>query len=241
MKSKRITGFIASMALASLASAGSFTTVNVADYVNSSVQFNPATFPTGSTDGNQGAGIPFEISLYNGSVGNWSATPGQQNNPAVDVLDVKVNAPGNETFYALLNNGFGTPGLNEYDLTFKATNGASVTFQSIGGVDTRDYNQNYFTNTISGSTVPWFNNDLGQRIDMREFTLPASFAGDTISDFVITQTSPGDNALFWGLTYGTGPATATPEPISVLLSGIGLLTIGVVGVKRRARSGRSAQ
>ncbi len=217
--------------------ADSLTTVNVSAYANSNVQFNPATFPTGIRDGNQNTGIPFDIALFGGIVGNWSAplnSPGTQ-------LDVKLDASGTRTFYALLNNGFGTAGINEYDVTFKATNGAAVTYQSIGGVDTRDYNQNVFTDTISGSTVPWFDNGLGQRLDMREFTLPAAFANDTISDFVITQVSPSDNALFWGLTYGTGSPTPTPEPVSLTLSGAGLLALGILGAKRWARASRDLQ
>lgn len=224
-----VTIFVAGMS-AALSPASTFTTVDVANYLNSSVQFNPSTFPTGITYGNRGADVPFDISLYQGSVGNWAAS---LNSPQ-EKLDVKLDATGATTFYALLNNGFGTPGVNEYDITFEASNGDSITYQSIGGVDTRDYNENYFTNTISGTTTPFFNNRLGQRMDMREFSLPSSFADDTITNFVITQISPSDNALFWGLTYSNG-VTATPEPLSLTLTAVGILAVGIL---RRSASKR---
>lgn len=229
MKTTIVLVFVAAVS-AVVTPAATFTTVNVANYLNSNVQFNPSTFPTGITYGNQGANVPFDISLYHGIVGNWAAS---LNSPQ-EKLDVKLDVAGATTFYALLNNGFGTPGANEYDLSFEASNGNSITYQSIGGVDTRDYNQNYFTNTISGTTTPFFNNGLGQRMDMRKFSLPASFANDTITDFVITQISPSDNALFWGLTYASG-VTPTPEPLSLTLTGAGILALGIVRRSKRLR------
>ena len=115
-----------------------------------------------------------------------------------------------------------------------------MTYQSIGGVDTRDYNQNVFTNTIAQTTFAWFDNHNSpnaQRLDLREFTLPSYFAGDTIASFSITQNDNGDIALFSGLTFSDQPVvTSVPEPTSLalLLSGVGLLAAGA----RRRRSAR---
>ena len=199
----------------------SFTTTDISSYVNSNVAFNPQTFPTGTTTGNEGTNIPFDVAKYNGIAGTWNAYYS-----ATGVLDVKLNVSGQASFYALLNNYDGTPGADEYDITIKATDGDSVTYQSIGGVNTRDYNSNIFTNTISDTTFPWFNNGIGQRLDLREFNLPSSFADETVSDFVITQKVPNDPALFSGLTFSTAAYNA-PEPISasLFLAGLGVLAV----------------
>jgi len=207
--------------------AATFTTTDVSSYVNSNVEFGANTFPTGTTNGNQGTGIPFDIATYNGIAGNWSALYSS------GVLDVKVNVSGQASFYALLNNYYGTPGADEYDITIKATNGDSVTYESIGGVDTRDYNAAQFTNGIANTTFPWFNNGIGQRLDLREFNLPASFANETVSDFIITQRVPHDSALFTGLTFSTEPYNAAPEPMSAGLLAAGAGCIGLFQLRRR--------
>ena len=200
--------------------AADYTTVDIGSYVNSNIYLNPQTMPVGTTTGNQNTNIPFDVATYNGMAGTWNA----RYDPAATV-DVKVQVSGQASFYALLNNYFGTPGADEYDVTIKATNGDSITYQSIGGVNTRDYNAAVYTNSISNSTFEWFNNGVGQRMDLREFNLPASFANDTISDFIITQDVPKDSALFSGLTFSDAPAySSAPEPVSA-----GLLVLGLSG------------
>ena len=208
--------------------AGSFTTTDISSYLNANIAFNPQTVPVGTTMGNQGTGIPFDVGTFNGLGGTWLASAS-----ATGVLDVHVAVSGQASFYALLNNYFGTPGADEYDITIKATNGQSVTYTSIGGVDTRDYNANVFTNTIANTTMPWFNNGIGQRLDVREFSLPTTFKADTISDFIITQMQPGDPALFSGLTFSTVAVDTTPEPMSLLLVAAGL-TLVAVSLRRRS-------
>jgi len=207
-----------------------FTTTDITSYLNGNITLNPQTVPTGTTTGNQGTIIPFDIGVHGNNAGIWLAS-----NSSTGTLDVKVNVSGQSSFYALLNNFYGTPGADEYNITIKATNGDSITYQSIGGVDTRDYNANVFTNTIAATTTPWFDNGIGQRLDVREFTLPSSFANDTISDFIITQVTPGDPAVFSGLTFSTSAAsfTGAPEPMSLALSAAGLFVVAAV---RRFRS-----
>lgn len=211
--------------------AASFTTVDVSSYVNSNVAINPGTFPTGTTSGNQSTGIPFDVATYNGIAGTWNALFS-----STGVLDVKLDVSGQASFYALLNNYYGTPNADEYDITIKATNGDSITYQSIGGVDTRDYNSNVYTNTIANTTFPWFSNGIGQRLDLREFDLPSSFANDTISDFIITQDVAHDSALFSGLTFSDVPFTTTPEPLSVGLFGCGMGVVALLGLAKRRRA-----
>jgi hypothetical protein len=223
---------LATAALAHPALAG-YTTVDIQGYVNSNVAINASTYPTGLSTGNKGLGIPFQIAQYpSGSnvEGTWNSGGGVGS--TLDVSLGGLGITGQATFYALLNNYYGTPGADEYDITIKATDGTSVTYQSIGGVDTRDYNANVFTNTIASTTTEWFNNGIGQRFDVRAFVLPAAFATLTISDFIVTQVQPGDAALFSGLTFSNeGLVFGVPEPASLAVLGIGAFALA--GVRRR--------
>ena len=236
MKARILT---AALALASAGPAfATYTPVDISSYVNGNVSIRPDTFPIGTSTGNQGSGVVFATSPNpaNPSVmGTWLA-PGPNTSLVVDLSGLGIT--GQASFYALLNNYYGTPGLDEYDITIKATNGDSVTYQSIGGVDTRDYNQNVFTNTIASTTFPWFDNGLPdpQRLDLREFTLPAAFAADTIASFTITQNDNGDIALFSGLTFSDKPViTSVPEPGSIVML---LAGVGVLAMLARRRSAR---
>jgi PEP-CTERM motif len=227
---------LAGLAVASLAlpASAQYTTVDISSAVNANVAINAYTFPVGTSTGNAGTPIPFAISPYpanSGVAGTWL---GSGTGSTVTISG--IGASGQASFYALLNNYYGTPGADEYDITIKATNGDTVTYQSIGGVDTRDYNQNVFTNTIANTTFAWFDNGIGQRLDLREFILPASFLGETIDSFTIVQVNDVDQALFSGLTFSTQKIiTAVPEPETYALMLFGLAALGAkVRQRRRA-------
>ena len=208
-----------------------FTEIDLSGAVNANVAIHPETFPVGLSMGNQGTGIPFAIAPFpaRGTVaGTWL---GQGTGSSVTVA---VNAPGQASFYALLNNYYGTPGANEYTITIRASNNESVTYNAIGGVDTRDYNSNVFTNTIANTTTPWFDNGIGQRLDLREFNLPGSFLTETVASFTITQVNPNDQALFSGLTFSTVPIAAVPEPETYALMLAGLALLGSCRRRRKA-------
>ena len=222
----------AAIAFAALPAMAQYTTVDVSSVVNNAVSLGYGTYPTGTTTGNQGTGIPFAISPYGGSSGMWIAPYA-----GASITVSGIGASRQASFYALLNNTYGTPGADEYDITIATTNGDSVTYQSIGGVDTRDYNSNVFTNTIANSTTPWFDNGSGQRLDLREFILPTSFLEETIASFTITQVNPVDQALFSGITFSSEPVggvAAVPEPSTWALMFAGLGFVGWSVRRRRA-------
>jgi hypothetical protein len=209
-----------------------FVSLDMSAYVNNNVVLNPSTFPTGNGIlGNQNTGVPFNVATYgaSGYAGVWLA-PSSSSSLTIDLTSLNIS--DQLSFYALLNNFFGTNGVDEYDLTVTATNNDSVTYQSIGGIDTRDYNNNV-VNTIANTTFAWFNNGVGQRLDLREFTLPVSFSTETLKNFTITQKT-GDFAVFSGLTFSTSAPVSnpniTPEPASCLLCLGALFVIGALFV-----------
>lgn len=225
MRLSRVLGLAAIVAAVSASPASAtFVTTDLSAYVNGNVAINANTYPTGLSMGNTGTGVPFFIAQYpaaSGVEGTWLSNASVGDSLTVDLTSFNIG--GQASFYALLNNYYGTPGVDEYDITITATNGDHVTYQSIGGVDTRDYNANVFTNTIANTTTEWFNNGIGQRFDVREFTLPSNFASDMIASFTITQMHNGDNALFSGLTFSDQAAVSfVPEPLSLSLFGAGL-------------------
>jgi hypothetical protein len=221
------------------AAQAAYVEADLSGYVNSYVSINAYTFPVGTTTGNQGTTIPFSIAPAPGTsiAGSWIAP---SNSASLTVDLTSYNLTGQQSFYALLNNYFGTPGYNEYNVTVNATGGLSVTYSSIGGVNTRDYNQNAFTNTIAATTGYWFDNGIGQRLDVRTFVLPSEFAAQTLTSFVITQNAlPNDdfdNAVFSGLTFSSDSVInlpGTPEPATWAMMFLGFLGVGLLGVRRR--------
>lgn len=234
MDSAKLALVLFGAAVVSTPALAAFTTVNLDGYVNGHVAINPDTLPIGLSTGNQGTDIPFLVSAspYNPSYsGVWLA-------PSIgSLLTVTgLSVSGQSSFYALLNNYYGNPGINEYTITLTGLSGNSVSYESIGGVHTRDYNASVFTNNIAATTTEWYNNGIGQRYDVRTFTLPSIFADDTITSFSILQTSY-DNAIFAGLTFSTLPAGVTsdvPEPASWAMFIIGFGLVG--GVMRRKSS-----
>jgi hypothetical protein len=209
----------------STASATTYTEIDISSYVNGEVTNNPETFPIGTTTGNQGTGIPFDIASQDGVAQNWNPANGGPSTLTVNLASYNIS--GQASFYALLNNYYGTAGADEYDITVTASNGDSETFQSIGGVDTRDYNNN-MVNTIANTTSPWYDNGIGQRLDVREFSLDTQLQADTLASFTITSVITNDSPVFSGLTFSTDVAenlqdpTAVPEPSSLPVLGFGL-------------------
>jgi hypothetical protein len=148
-------------------------------------------------------------------------------------------------------------------IQFIGTGGADVTYQLIGGSDIRDYYEGSFVNTLnntvsgvnalnaftcndpsnclggagSGSDTGTGNVNNGLTgnylIDEQDFSLAGAFAGQTLTQIIITDTQNGSDPILLGATVGSQPLNtgATPEPSSLLLLGTGLVVFA--GMARR--------
>ncbi len=130
-------------------------------------------------------GVPFNIPA-NGN-NTWIA-----GSPAS--IDVPVNVYGVTEVDTLINTIWG-----EFDpatfasVEFYGSDGAFYRYDLDGNRDVRDYVQNVFTNTITGpiatnvfKTGSGFLNEV--RLDMQKFTLPATFANQTLTHVKFTDT-----------------------------------------------------
>jgi hypothetical protein len=113
-------------------------------------------------------------------------------------------------------------------ITFVGSGGATITFPLIGGQDIRDYNRGGFANTLnngisgvqalnaftcvdpatclgSGGTG---NVNTGARdtyvVDEQDFSLGATFAEQTLTEIIITDTDDGPTPIVLGVTVGSG-------------------------------------
>lgn len=181
--------------------------------------------------GNSGTGIPFTTCAYTGSGGMGSLIlAGANTAPAGAPSTIEINVPdstGLNTFYALLNNYYGTVGANEYTVAVNYTDGTSQSFNSIGGTDTRDFHQNVSTsNTVGANTTTWWSNYTAgatsyERLDVRQFDISAGSA-KTVKSVTLTQVHPTDSAMLSGLTFTTNTmgtlADADPDTTAPTLT-----------------------
>jgi len=206
---------------------------------------NGPTFPVGSQ---LFGGIPFDIPA--GTVNAWSAdatTNGTLHAGTVAVT-IPINVFGVSTVYTLLNTEWGQSSGSFVSLTFNGTDGATQTIALMGDSDIRDYNQDEWTNSISGATEEVWQNGLGQRLDRQQITLSSIFQTQTLLSMTLTDTGdrvnlfdvhdPATNAQRVFLS-GVTVEIAIPEPPTIaLLVGFGLfVSICTVRTYLRRNSG----
>jgi hypothetical protein len=256
----RSVDFIAQLALglgflAGIAQAESFTYVSTP--ANDNIQnVLISTFPTGNFTANNPLATPFSIGSGATNFYDGFGLAGAGNSIT---MDVSVFNPTD--VYTLMSATY-PASTELASIQFIGTGGADVTYQLIGGSDIRDYYQGSFVNTLnntvlgvnalnaftcndpsnclggagSGSDTGTGNVNTGLTgnylIDEQDFELGSAFAGQTLTQIVITDTHNGSDPILLGATVGSEPLTtsATPEPSSLLL-----LCTGLVGFASVAR------
>lgn len=185
---------------------------------------NGDTFPYGM---NERLGVPFNMggTADPSDLWGWNAYFAVTGGEAV--LTVPVNEYGVTRVYSLINTYWGAAGPDSFaSITFDATGGLSWTKDLVGNEDIRDYNQAVWTNSINGTTTrEWFNNGIGQRLDMQQYDLPAAFASETLVSITIRDIGEA----FFQRSFVTGLTVEIPSPGA----GAMLVLAGTLGLRRR--------
>lgn len=123
-----------------------------------------------------------------------------------------VSVPSPTAVYTVINTFYGQPGVSNATVRFTGTNGASATFELVGDVDVRDYNNWTWTNLVNGSTTQmwWTNNlnpspfDQSHRLDAQHFDLQAAFAGETLTGISITAPANAQAGVLEPVLFALG-------------------------------------
>ncbi len=182
---------IMSSGLCVSAASAALTPVSLATLVSSNLRAYTlgGNYPVAPTTLNI-AGVPLELAPMPGvanSVGVmqlWSDRPS---------FSVPVSFTNATQVHVLMNSAFGQSGAVNGRLEFYGTGGAfeSVTIQQ--GVNIRDHRQHIYNNANSHPTlVETYFGSQGARLDRMTFALPASFAGQTLTEIRLVGTNIGN-------------------------------------------------
>jgi hypothetical protein len=156
---------------------------------------NCNTFPFGTKHYN---GVPFLIpGNKKGTVNSaWFSDFAAGGGGGSVSVTIPVNVAKVKTVYTLMNTIWGSTESGLLSVTFTGSEGATWTFDPIGGVNVRDYNNGNYTDTCicqlpggagqSATINAWVNGD-GQRLDEQIYELPAAFATQTLESITITD------------------------------------------------------
>lgn len=223
------TGIILCLAaLANLAGATEFTFVPIPGDNNIQTALIN-TFPTGTFTANNTLATPFSISSAPGKCGPSGTAPcniyGFTASGQSITLNVSVASPTD--VYTLINALSPPPGAQLGTIKFVGSAGASLTFPLIAGENIRDYYHGAWANTLnngiagveainafscvdpanclgSGATGNVQTGNHGAYVvDEQDFSLGTTFAGQTLTQIVLSDTATGGGTpILLGVTVG---------------------------------------
>ena len=138
-------------------------------------------------------GVPFNLENRN----SWSIT--NYKVFADSSLTIPVNVYGVIKAYTIINSAWGQYGATVGKIEFFGSGNSYYKVDLVEGINVRDHYDGGYNNIIDGiNALPAFDNGPATaRLDMQLYTLPSSFASETLEKIVFTS-------------YDLGPPYGTP-------------------------------
>ena len=147
-------------------------------------------------------GVPFALALHGGVADTLGAVQ-LPNTGQLTTHSFAVKIQGATRLYTLINSAWGSFGANNGSVEIFGTNGAHASFSLVQGTNIRDHYQGNYQNIVNDPTVFATTYASGARLDRQVFELPASFAGQTVTEvrFQGVGANPTGAAFLAGATF----------------------------------------